>query len=63
MVEHPHRYPSTKDTDNMTKFVMDALHGIVYNNDNIVVIINATKHFVAGYYDEPYTTVQLMTVL
>ena len=59
MVEHPHLYPSTKDVDNMIKFVMDALHGIVYANDNIVVGINATKKFVAGYTDEPYTTVLL----
>lgn len=57
MVEHPHRYPNTKDTDNMIKYIMDAIHEVVYTNDNIVVSINATKTFVEGFNDEAYTTV------
>jgi hypothetical protein len=30
------KYPKVKDVDNMEKFVSDALHGVVYNNDNII---------------------------
>jgi hypothetical protein len=30
------KYPKVKDVDNMEKFVSDALHGIVYNNDNMI---------------------------
>jgi Holliday junction resolvase RusA-like endonuclease len=59
MVENPQRYPSTKDTDNMVKYIMDALHGVAYNNDNIVVSINATKTFVDGFEDEAYTKVSV----
>jgi Holliday junction resolvase RusA-like endonuclease len=36
-----HRYPSSKDTDNMVKFVMDCLHDVFYANDNCVVSIIA----------------------
>lgn len=38
-------YPRRKDTDNMLKFVMDALHGVVYTDDKCVVSVSATKLF------------------
>jgi Holliday junction resolvase RusA-like endonuclease len=59
MIEHPHQYPSSKDIDNMIKFIMDALHGITYANDICVVRLTATKAFVNGIDDSPYTKVQL----
>jgi Holliday junction resolvase RusA-like endonuclease len=52
-----HRYPSSKDTDNMVKFVMDALHGVMYANDNCVVSITATKYFLPVLDSTPYTTI------
>jgi Holliday junction resolvase RusA-like endonuclease len=54
-----HRYPSSKDTDNMVKFVMDCLHDVFYANDNCVVSIIATKYFLPEGRSDAYTTVML----
>ena len=40
-------FPSGKDIDNMLKFIMDAFHGVIYNNDNIVVNVRMEKKFVS----------------
>ena len=34
-----HLWPNTKDLDNMLKFVMDVLQGIIYINDNSVCLV------------------------
>ena len=31
------KYPGKKDTDNMMKFIMDAAHNVIYNDDKCVV--------------------------
>jgi Holliday junction resolvase RusA-like endonuclease len=38
-------FPRKKDVDNMLKFVMDALQEVLYNNDNTVVTISASKTY------------------
>ena len=40
------KYPGQKDTDNMLKFVMDAAHKVLYDDDKCVVEISAKKKFV-----------------
>ena len=40
------KYPGKKDTDNMLKFVMDALHEVLYDDDKCIVKICASKKFV-----------------
>jgi Holliday junction resolvase RusA-like endonuclease len=40
------RFPKKKDVDNMLKFVMDALHGVLYDNDNVITFVVAVKEFV-----------------
>jgi Holliday junction resolvase RusA-like endonuclease len=52
-------FPPLKDVDNMAKFVMDALHDVMYDNDNCVVKITARKEFVEG---DPYTTVLVQQI-
>lgn len=58
------RYPGSKDTDNMVKFVMDAMHIVVYHDDRCVVRVIAEKKFVdvndtdAG----PYTTIRISKI-
>ena len=42
------KYPKGKDVDNMEKFVSDALHGVVYNNDNIIRKSQTEKAFSKG---------------
>ena len=39
------KYPRKKDTDNMLKFVMDAMHGVLYKDDKCVVCVSAMKKF------------------
>jgi hypothetical protein len=63
--EH-HKWPNTKDIDNMIKFVMDAMQGIMYVNDACICSIICNKHFVTLNTDEnipnaavPYTTIVL----
>lgn len=44
LTAHPSRYPKTKDLDNMLKFVMDALDGLMYHDDiNIVTVVMAKR--------------------
>ena len=40
-----HRHVSTPDVDNLTKFVLDVLTGVVYRDDCIVTTIVATKGY------------------
>jgi Holliday junction resolvase RusA-like endonuclease len=54
-----HHYPTSKDVDNMVKFVMDAFHDVLYANDNCVVSITAAKFFLGGEDTEPYTSITL----
>ena len=51
-------YPKNKDVDNMEKFVMDALKGVVYNDDNMVRQNVSVKHYSAG---APYTELVFRT--
>jgi Holliday junction resolvase RusA-like endonuclease len=39
-------FPHDKDLDNLVKFVMDACHDVLYENDNVVVRLVAEKNFV-----------------
>jgi Holliday junction resolvase RusA-like endonuclease len=39
-------FPHSKDLDNLVKFVMDACHDVLYENDNVVVRLVAEKNFV-----------------
>ena len=38
-------YPDKKDVDNMLKYFMDALSGVVYVNDNCIVDVRASKAY------------------
>ena len=38
-------YPKKKDIDNMVKYIMDAMTGILYPNDTVVVRLTAEKTF------------------
>lgn len=38
-------YPQRKDVDNLLKFVMDALQGILYSNDNCLTKVTIIKRF------------------
>ncbi len=38
-------YPDKKDTNNMLKYFMDALAGVVYANDNCIVNVRASKAY------------------
>lgn len=40
------KYPGRKDVDNMLKFVMDASHDVLYDDDKCIVEIRAFKKFV-----------------
>jgi Holliday junction resolvase RusA-like endonuclease len=39
-------YPMKKDIDNLLKFVMDAMHNVVYSNDKSVVRVITSKKFI-----------------
>ena len=58
------KYPGKKDTDNMIKFVMDAAHTVLYDDDKCVCKISAVKKFVSE--DEkkrgPYTKIFITTM-
>ena len=58
------KYPATKDTDNMMKFVMDAYHDVLYDDDKCVVTLSATKKFLEESEREsgPYTTIRITTI-
>ena len=38
-----HVFDSSKDVDNLAKFLLDALEKVVFKNDNMVVLLVATK--------------------
>jgi hypothetical protein len=40
------RFPKKQDVDNMLKFVMDTLHDVIYNNDNVITHAIVIKEFV-----------------
>jgi Holliday junction resolvase RusA-like endonuclease len=58
------KYPGTKDIDNMLKFVMDAYHDVLFDNDNCVVQVSASKKFVKEEEREKgaYTTIRISTI-
>jgi Holliday junction resolvase RusA-like endonuclease len=51
-------FPSSKDIDNLIKFIFDAMQGIFFNNDSAIVEINATKNYVMD--NIGYTSITLM---
>ena len=62
--EDVQKYPGRKDVDNMLKFVMDAAHDVLYDDDKCVVEIRASKKFVPEH-DKGrggYTTVFITTI-
>jgi Holliday junction resolvase RusA-like endonuclease len=38
-----HVFNARKDVDNLVKFLLDSVEGIVYNNDNMVYLVVAKK--------------------
>lgn len=58
------KFPATKDTDNMMKFVMDAYHDVLYDDDKCVVTLSATKKFLDESEREsgPYSTIRITTI-
>ena len=58
------KYPGTKDIDNMLKFVMDAYHDVLFDNDNCIVQVSASKKFVKEEEREKgaYTTIRISTI-
>jgi Holliday junction resolvase RusA-like endonuclease len=56
------KYPGSKDTDNMLKFIMDAMHIVIYADDRCVVRVTAEKRFVENYDNKPYTTIRIRKV-
>jgi Holliday junction resolvase RusA-like endonuclease len=64
LLDNHQKYPGTKDVDNMVKYIMDVFHDVLYENDNCVVKIIASKKFVKE--DEKtrgaYTTISVSTI-
>ena len=54
-----HFFPHKKDLDNMLKFAMDAMEGVVFENDQAITVIQAAKYFVDDLDSEPYTTISV----
>jgi Holliday junction resolvase RusA-like endonuclease len=54
-------YPTKKDIDNLLKFVMNAMHNVVYSNDKSVVHVMTSKKFIlnAEFNAIPYTTIHI----
>lgn len=42
------------DLDNLEKLVIDAMQGLIYNNDKVVCLIKASKHFMYTDAGKPY---------
>jgi Holliday junction resolvase RusA-like endonuclease len=38
-------FPQQKDNDNLTKFLMDAMEGIMYLNDKVINELHAKKEY------------------
>jgi Holliday junction resolvase RusA-like endonuclease len=56
-----HPFPRRKDLDNLVKFVMDACHVVLYDNDTVVVRLVAEKSFVPVGSAEAWTKVEFRT--
>jgi hypothetical protein len=57
-----HKYPNTKDLDNMVKFLLDAMQHLLYLNDSAICTLICSKQFVEETTfnsQEPYTTITL----
>lgn len=52
-------YPGTKDIDNMLKFVMDAAHELIYDDDKCIVNVIATKRFVDRHDQSAYSFIRI----
>jgi Holliday junction resolvase RusA-like endonuclease len=46
LLARANQFPAIKDIDNLLKFVMDAMEGVVYVNDKVVDHVEARKMFV-----------------
>jgi Holliday junction resolvase RusA-like endonuclease len=59
-------YPVKKDIDNMIKFIMDAMHTILYDDDAAIVDLHASKRFIVQLDGEeqklPFTTISLYPI-
>jgi hypothetical protein len=55
-------YPRRKDVDNMLKFIMDAMHGVVYTDDKCVVRVSAMKLFLNEDEKDEYTTLRISII-
>jgi Holliday junction resolvase RusA-like endonuclease len=53
------RFPRNKDVDNMLKFVMDALEGVIYHNDVIITKVIVSKIFPAELDSTGWTDIHL----
>ena len=57
------QYKITKpDADNVAKFYLDAMSGIVYEDDNIIAKLIVSKYYV-GEGEEPYVRINLQEML
>ena len=57
------QYKITKpDADNVAKFYLDAMSGIVYEDDNIIAKLIVSKYYVEEG-QEPYVTINLQEML
>jgi Holliday junction resolvase RusA-like endonuclease len=59
------KYPGSKDTDNMVKFIMDAMHIVIYNDDKCVARLLAEKRFVDenDASNKPYTQIRMTKIV
>ena len=59
------KYPGSKDTDNMVKFIMDAMHIAIYHDDKCVVRLIAEKRFddENDATNKPFTTIRITKVV
>jgi Endodeoxyribonuclease RusA len=46
-VDH-HNYPYQRDVDNMVKFIMDAMLGVIYKDDSCVVKVTSEKTYLSS---------------
>lgn len=58
-------YPRRKDIDNMLKFIMDAMHGVLYRDDKCVVRVGAMKMFLEEEEKEDgeYTLIRISNII
>jgi Holliday junction resolvase RusA-like endonuclease len=53
------KFPCNKDLDNLEKFVMDGLNGIIYQDDKVITRTVSDKQYINDYLTEAYTMVHL----